>query len=374
VLHVGRLRLPTPVVTVGAAALATLAIGGLAFAGSASIQTDIDKLSRSGSPELKAINALQRELGSAGELRIDVTAKDVTAPSVVAWMTSAQARMLRVDRRLTPGPDPADLLTGGGTIPDAATLHRLAGLIPPYFLDAVISRDRHHAELSVGIPLAPVKQQQRIVAGVRHALGDPPRGIDAVPGGLVASGVVAVDRLHSSREWVLLGSLLAVFLLLVIARRRLDRALIPLVPAVVVAGLSAFLIHATGLALLPLGAALEPLVLAVGLEFGLLLEARYQEFRAAGGSRDAARRGSQKAVGGAVAVSAATVALAFLCLAVARLSLLRQFGLLVCVELIACAAVAVLTVPWLAAWADGRAGGEDAAERGSIDVVTGAAV
>lgn len=301
---------------------------------------------------LQAINALQHELGSAGALRINVTAVDVTSPAVVEWMTTAQQRMLKVDRRLTPGPDPADLLTGGGTIPDAATLHRLTRLIPPYFLNAVISGDRHHAELSVGIPLASVAVQRRIVAGVQRALGEPPQGVTAVPGGLVASGVTAVDRLHGSREWILLGSLAIVFLLLLLVRRRPERALVPLVPALIVTGLSAFVIHATRLALLPLGAALEPLVLAVGLEFGLLLEARYHEFRADGHSRADARRGSQAAVGGAVSVSAVTVALAFLSLAVARLALLRQFGLLVCLELLACAAVAVLTVPWLAAWAD----------------------
>ena len=351
-LRLPRLQIPRGAITVGGAALATFAVAGLVLAGSTTIQTDIDKLSRSGAPELRAVNALQHELGSAGALRIDVSAKDVTSPAVVAWMTTAQKRMLAVDRRLTPGPDPADLLTGGGTIPDAATLHRLTRLIPAYFLDAVISRDRHVAELSVGIPLAPVNEQRRIVAGVRRAVGDPPPGVTAVAGGLVASGVTAVDRLHGSREWILLGSLLIVFVLLLVVRRRIDRALIPLVPALVVTGLSAFVIHATGLALLPLGAALEPLVLAVGLEFGLLLEARYQEFRAEGHSREQARVQAQAAVGGAVAVSAATVALAFLSLAVARLALLRQFGLLVCLELLACAAVAVLTVPWLAAWAD----------------------
>lgn len=351
-LRLAPLQIPRAAITVGGAALTTFAVAGLALAGSTTIQTDIDKLSRSSAPELRAVQALQRDLGSAGALRIDVSAKDVTSPAVVAWMTTAQARMLQVDPRLTPGPDPADLLTGGGTIPDAATLHRLTRLIPPYFLDAVISHDRHQAELSVGIPLAPVAEQRRIVAGVRRAVGDPPAGVTAVAGGLVASGVTAVDKLHSSREWILLGSLVVVFMLLLLVRRRLDRALIPLVPALVVTGLSAFVIHATGLALLPLGAALEPLVLAVGLEFGLLLEARYQEFRAGGQSRAQARVQAQAAVGGAVAVSAATVAVAFLSLAVARLALLRQFGLLVCVELLACAAVAVLTVPWLAAWAD----------------------
>ena len=126
----------------------------------------------------------------------------------------------------------------------------------------------------------------------------------------------------------------------------------PLVPAVVGAGLAALVVSVLGLRLSPLSAALEPLGLAVGVEFGLLLDARYAEARRAGLTPRAAQEEAVRRIGGAVAVSAATVAAGFAVLVVSRLPLLQQFGALVALELVACAIAAIVLVPPLAAAVD----------------------
>src|SRR5207237_2360454 len=99
-----------------------------------------------------------------------------------------------------------------------------------------------------------------------------------------------VNGLQGERPWLALLAALAIFLVLLVARRRLDRALIPLLPALLAAGTTAVVLSASGAHLSPLSAGLDPLVLAVGVEFGLLLEARYREARAAGQSPEHAAR------------------------------------------------------------------------------------
>ena len=105
--------------------------------------------------------------------------------------------------------------------------------------------------------------------------------------------------------------------------------------------------------LTPLSAALEPLVLAVGVEFGLLLEARYREERLRRArSRRGGPGGRPRRVGAPVVAAAATVALGFAVLLVSRLGVLEQFGVLAALELALCAVAAIAIVPQLAAALD----------------------
>jgi predicted RND superfamily exporter protein len=208
--------------------------------------------------------------------------------------------------------------------------------------------------VSFGIPLLPADEQARLIDRVKPLLADAPDGVRAQPAGLVALAASSVEGLEGGRPWLLLAAALVVFLMLLAARRRLDRAIIPLVPALLAAGTCALLIAVTGARLSPLSAALEPLVLAVGVEFGLLLEARYRDARRGASSPSQAAREATETVGAPVAVAAATVALGFAVLGASRLDVLEQFGLLAAVELALCALAAILIVPGLSAALDRR--------------------
>jgi hydrophobe/amphiphile efflux-3 (HAE3) family protein len=341
---------------VALAVVAAFAVAGLAVSGGTSVESDLKKLAPSGMEQLQRVEALERDLGTSGQLRIAVHARDVTDPAVLSWMNRLDSKVLRLDKRLRPGPNLAAILTtgGGGTIPDRNGVQRLLRVVPRYFVAAVLSSDRRLAELSFGIPLLPADEQARLIDRMRPLLADAPAGVRAEPAGLVALAASSVQGLEGGRPWLLLAAALVVFLMLLAARRRLDRAIIPLVPALLAAGTCALLIAATGARLSPLSAALEPLVLAVGVEFGLLLEARYREARRGGSSPSEAARTATETVGAPVAVAATTVALGFAVLVASRLSVLQQFGLLAAVELALCALAAILIVPGLAAALDRR--------------------
>jgi predicted RND superfamily exporter protein len=342
-----------------------LAVVGLAVSGGTGVESDLKKLAPSGMTQLRDIEALERDLGTSGQLRIAIRARDVTDPAVLDWMNALDSRVLALDKRLRPGPNLAAILTtgGGGTIPDRAGVERLLRVVPKYFVSAVLSDDRKLAELSFGIPLLPADEQAQLIDRVQPLLADAPDGVRAEPAGLVALAASSVQGLEGGRPWLLLAAALVIFLVLLATRRRLDRAIVPLVPALLAAGTCALLIAVTGARLSPLSAALEPLVLAVGVEFGLLLEARYREARQGADSPSQAARVATETVGAPVVVAAATVALGFAVLVVSRLAVLEQFGLLAAVELVLCALAAILIVPGLAAALDRRREAGPADER-----------
>jgi len=99
-------------------------------------------------------------------------------------------------------------------------------------------------------------------------------------------------------------------------------------------------------------AGLDPLVLAVGVEFGLLLEARYREERATGRLPGDAARVATQAVGAPVAVAAGTVGLGFLVLGLSDVPALRQFGIFAALELVLSVAAALVLVPAACAFRD----------------------
>lgn len=342
------------------AVLGGLAIGGLAVSGGTKVQSDLQALAPRGLPELQRLQRVEHDLKTGGVLRLAITGENVLSPRVLAWQRAAVRRAAATDRRLRPGPNVGDLLTTAQETPTAASVQRLLKLVPRYFLDAVVTRDGKRAELSFGVPVVSVGEQGRMLRRIQTAMEPLPPGVRVTPTGLVARGVQSVHDLEGARPGLLLAALAAVALLIGAVRRDWRRTVVPLVPTVLAAGVSALVLRLSGIELSPLGAGLEPLVLAVGVEFGLLLEARYQEARDAGSSALDARDEAVRRVGGAVAVSALAVAVGFAALASSRLALLQQFGVLVAVEVLLCAALAIWLVPALSALLDRRPSGPQA--------------
>lgn len=328
-------------------------LAGLALSGGAEVQSDVRRLADSDMPELQRLEDLQRELGTGGQIRVAVTGEKVVTPAGLRWMGAVEKEILALDPGLEPGPNLATILgTGGQGIPDAAAIPRLLRLIPPEFVGGILTADRRRGELSFGIPLGSAGEQAELIGRMQRIFDDAPAGITAQVAGLQALSASSVDGLQDGRPWLLLLCALVIFLLLHAARRDVVRAAIPLVPALFAAGATALLVEALGLELSPLSAGLDPLVLAVGVEFGLLLEARYHDERASGAlPRDAARR-TVELLGTPVAVAAGTVALGFLGLALSRLPVLQQFGLVAALELALCVVAAITLVPALAAATD----------------------
>lgn len=332
------------------ALLVGLSLGGLALSGQTRLESDLRTLSPAGLSELKGVEDLQRDLGTSGQVRVAVRAKDVTDPAVVTWMGEVRDRVVKADPRLSPGPNLADLVQAGDT---GATITRagvdsVLKLLPAYFVEAVVTKDRELTELSFGIPLVSVEEQGAIVDRIRSAADDPPDGTTVMATGLVAAAAASTDSLESTRPGLLLLAAALIAVMLFTFWRDWRRVAIVLGPAVLAAGLAALVLLLVDLRLSPLGAALEPLVLAVGLEFGMLLDMRYRQARKDGRTPAQARDETTREIVPAVMLSAGTVAVGFAVLTASRLPLLSQLGWLVALELALCVVVAVLIVPALA--------------------------
>ncbi|MCW3015492.1 MAG: superfamily protein-like exporter [Solirubrobacterales bacterium] len=373
---VPHLRLPRPALSARArfallAGVIGITMAGLVLSSGTPVQSDVRRLADRNMPELQRLEGLQRELGTGGQIRVAVTGEDVASPVALKWMADVEKRILALDKGLAPGPNLATIIgTGGSGVPEAAAIPRILRLIPPEFVRGILTTDRRRAELSFGIPLGSAGEQARLIGRMQEVLDGAPAGLTAQVAGLQALSASSVDGLQRERPWLLLLCALIIFVLLLAARRDVRRAAIPLVPALFAAGATAVLVEVSGVELSPLSAGLDPLVLAVGVEFGLLLEARYREERVNGLSPDAAARRAVELLTTPLIVAAGTVALGFLVLVLSRLPVLQQFGLVAALELALSVLASLALVPALAVASERTAHAGQASPPGPAPVVT----
>jgi len=329
--------------------------------------TDVRELVPRDLPALQSAAVLERESGVSGEVDVTVRSDRLTDPAVIGWMADFQDRALAANgyregtpcgsgrSRLCPAFSLPELVRAVG-ITDRASVEGLLDAIPGYFSQAVVSRDRRTASLAFGMPLMPLSEQKEVIDGLERRLEGAPPGVHAAVVGLPVLAAEGNAELASPlwRLGTLLAGLLAVFAVLLLIRRRFDRAAVPLIPIARATGWSALILFLLRIPLNPLSASLGVLVLAVSTEFSVLLSARYAEEREAGAAPAEAIARTYRSTGAAVMASGATAIAGFAALIASNIRMLRDFGAVTVVDLTVSLAGVLLVLPAALVWADAR--------------------
>lgn len=324
-----------------------LLAAGILTAHGVRISGDPNQLASSGLPELERAVDAGEVFGSAGQIRVAVRAPDVSAAPVLRWMSEAQTRIRALDPRLRPGPSLTELVTAGGRIPDGAASAALLKVAPPTVVNAFLTPSRGLTELSFGAPLTDAQDLADLQTRIDAILETAPKGVAATAGGLVPTLVDAVRGIQGGRPWLLLAAVGVIALLLLAFGYGARRTLVIVIPAAVASGASSLALGLSGVSLSPLSASLEPLLVAITVEFAIIVEMRIHTARRAAGSTIAAASTAPPQVGFAVLTSAVTAALGFAVLVLSPIPVLRQFGALAAVEVLLAAAVILALVPAL---------------------------
>src|SRR3954454_10736983 len=351
--------------------LAIAALGWVADT-QTSVVSDVRDLVPANLTALKDAKTLQNTTDVSGEIDVLVSAKDFTDPAVIKWMVQFQKQALcahgyQVKDNCAGGKAPSgvkgqpelypalslpDLLRSTNT-GDQSQVRALLDAVPPYFSQAVISSDRKTANLAFGIRLMPLDEQKRVVDDLRARL-KPPAGVTAGLAGVPVLAADANDELSSTgkRALSLLAGLIGVFLVLLLIRRRVRLAAVPLIPIALATGWSAALLFLLRIPLNPMSAALGALVIAISTEFSVLLSSRYQEERHAGWSPRAALERTYASTGAAVLASGTTAIAGFAALIASDIRMLRDFGIVTVVDLTVSLLGVMIVLPAALMWAE----------------------
>jgi len=324
---------------------------------------------------LEEVEELEQGTGVSGEVDVMVTAPDLTDPAVVAWMADYKQRVLEragfasdgglcleQDALVCPSIALSDLFSESEGTPTRARVEAVLELLPPYFLQALVSGDpaggSGAATIAFGIKVMPFDEQKELIDAIRAEIdppgteSDPPPGVEAEVVGLPVLVADASAGLSGDRHLLTLAGLVAVALALLAVYRSLRRALVPLIPIVLATGLSSLVVWALGIELNPMSATLGTLVIAIATEFSVLLASRYEEERRAGAAVSVALRSAYSLTGRAVLASGVTAIAGFAVLIVSGIPLLRDFGLVTVLDLGVALAGVLVVLPAALVWAE----------------------
>jgi predicted RND superfamily exporter protein len=267
------------------------------------------------------------------------------------WKAGASCRQEKDPPDLCPALSLTDLFRSApGSGADARSL---LSAVPPYFSQAVITRDRKTANLAFGIRFLPLEKQQEVIQGIKDEFNPPP-GIDAEVAGLPVLAAESNSKLASEwrRALMLLAGIAAVFLVLLAIRRRPVLAAVPLIPIALATGWSALILFLIGIPLNPMSATLGALVIAISTEFSVLLSARYREERERGASPEEAIEATYASTGAAVMASGVTAIAGFAALIASDIRMLQQFGVVTVVDLTVSLLGVMVVLPAALIWAE----------------------
>jgi hypothetical protein len=358
-------------------AAVALFIGGAVVEGRTKIQSDPVEWIDQGSQTVADVRLLEERTGFGTTLGILVEAGNVYDQQVLDlihdFTTQAEARPLVASSSSLENTMAKIIRIDGASdlTPTTDEILEAASQMPEDIERALVAPD--HTSTQVNLRLAPAGLDERAVL-VRELRADLERLIDelelpadsilltglapgqepvrAVPAGLATVGIGLLENLEANRAALTYLALFLAALFLTLRHRSLSRALLALVPVFLAVGASALVVGLSGLELSPLTTVSGPLVIATCAEFSVLILGRYLEERQTGLTpRDASETAARR-TGRAFFTSATTTIGGFAVLISSALPLLRDFGIIVTMNVAIALLAALVVMPPLLVWVD----------------------
>ena len=342
-------------------AVASLVIfaAGIVVEDKLTIQTDPIQWVNQSSQVVKDLDVLDRETGSSSELGVFVQSGDHFDDKTVAFLDGFTRKQIREN--------PKTLLTASSVVEVVSDLTEVPGAphVTPTGeeVQATYEAAPKDVQLSTARPGAlnlvfrtgPSGLDARavVVREIRKTT-NPPEGVSATPSGLAVVGVGLLDNLEANRILLTYLAILFVFLFLSVRLRSIIRALLSLVPVLIAVGAASLFAYVLDLKLSPMTAVGGPLVVAACTEFTSLILLRFVEERRRGFSPRAAIDVTASRTGRAFFVSALAAVAGLVVIATSSLPLLRDFGLVVGLNVAVALLSALVVLPPMLVWAERR--------------------
>lgn len=312
------------------AAVVLLTVLGYSYDRQVGVSVDEESYAPPDMPVLLQANKLADVTGSVGSLQLLVSSDDVTSRAVLVWMDEFEHYVVDRHEHITAGSSLAGVVKDatGGYIPRSSVeLDTVLQSIDDSVLERVASGTKLGL-VTMTLESMEAEAFQDMLDSVERDLEwmSPPPGTHATfTGESVLMGSV-LDPLTGGRYKMTFTGLLFIFLALLIVYRDWFKALIPVLPVVLVTGLSGGLMYMLGMEYTAVSATMGALIIGLGVEYFLLVMTRYYEERDKGAEPEEAMRMAASRVGVALLSSGATTIGGFAALMLSSFPVLQTFG------------------------------------------------
>lgn len=360
------------VIVLGIACL--LCFGGLYLDQSVPIQTDVQTFVPQDMPALVDLRHMGDIMGGTDELNLIIKVEDTTNPDVLKWMDQFSEHEVASNGHIYSASSIVDLVKGynEGVIPDTSQeIEDIYSEIPEAQKDRYMyGKNMLLLNFNIGNAVADIKvtgiqELTDIVEQDMQWMPAPP-GTDVTITGNNVVFTEVITALTSGRVAMTFLGLVLVLIGLLVVYRDWVKALVPVIPMVIVIGWSGGVMSTLNIAYTPLTATLGALILGVGSEYAILMMERYFEEKDKGLHPMEAINTASSKIGSAIVASGATTVFGFMALLASPFPMISDFGMVTVIDIVLALLATFVVFPplmvLLDTWRDKRKG-DKAAEK-----------
>jgi len=286
-------------------------------------------------PPLVNLDHMKSIFGGTDSIKYIVQAEDITNPEILKWMDDFASYMIRSRDAVVSATSIATYIreANGGKIPEDQDKVQLILASMPEAVQKTYLSGHNTANIDVNIGNSQTtlgtEGIARLVVEMEKDMAwmTPPPDVFVVDtGDIVLNNSVKSALAEGRLEMTILG-LILIFMLLLIIYRDMVKALLVVLPMLVVIGWMGLVMYYGGLKYTPLTATLGALVLGVGSEYAILMMERfYEELKNVGNPHEAMKITVNR-IGSALLASGMTVFCGFAALVASPFNIISNFGL-----------------------------------------------
>lgn len=298
------------------------------------VDTDFKNYMPQDLPPLVQFRHLVDIFGGSDELNIIVQGDDITDPKILEWMNEFGDYITKSRQQVYYVNSVASYMRmlNNGSIPEDATSTRyLLSMMPSSMKDMYIDgHDTAVMDINIGNALRDLGEEgvDRLIKEMYKDIewfGVPPGTGIVITGNLVVMTTV-IEALTTGRTEMTLFGLVVIFFILLLIYRDLIKAVVPVLPMLVVIGWMGGVMYVTGMKYTPLTATLGALILGVGSEYAILMMERFYEELERCNEIDQAISKASSSIGSALVASGMTTVFGFGALITSPFVITNNFG------------------------------------------------
>lgn len=298
------------------------------------VETDIEKFMPQDLQALTDIHTIRAAVGTTDQIVVYITTDNVLKESNLTWIKNSSENILAKYPESVVSIKSIDsliqLITDGNETAYTDVLTLLNDL-PDTQRSMFVSVDHKETVLLINTKHLSTQAYKDLIANLKSDLSNTTMKLEIT--GKSVLDVEMVNGLTSGRINMTLLGLGLVFMALLLIYRNLVKAILPIIPVILIIGISSGVMYLTGIKFTPITATLGALVLGMGTEMTVMLMERYVEERHAGLPKIEAMVVSVTMIGKAIVASGLTTVGGFAVLLFSNFVILKDFGFMTVINI-----------------------------------------
>lgn len=298
------------------------------------VETDIETFMPQDMAALKDIKKIREKLGSTDQIVIYIKDSNILEKQNIDWIRDNVKSIEENYDEIVVGVKSIDALVNNFSQKENINQMEYVGIInslPKQQVSMFLNKSSTESVILINIKHVSTEELQSFVDQLKNLSNDTTMEIQIT--GKSVLDIEMVNGLTSGRVKMTIIGLVLVFTALLLIYKNPFKALIPILPVILILGASSGLMYWLGIKYTPITATLGALVLGMGTEMTVMILERYLEERKSGKKKVESMITTVTKIGKAIVASGLTTIGGFSVLMASQFIILRDFGLMTVINI-----------------------------------------